>query len=589
MTRPLLLGALGGLASAALLACSSDPRVAADAPDAGGTPAVVPPADASVDAPVTPPSSGFSAPFGEWTWLDVPGSKCAQGSETGIGYKRGTGDKVFIFMQGGSLCVDADCKLSPYYTKWTGYGSKEFYEALAQASGEYEGQSGIDVSLGFRDLNAVSPTFADASLVYIPYCSGDYFIGSADKDWGTWKAQYRGKSNVNLFLQAIAAGFPNATRFIISGGSAGSVGAMQNYHRAVSAFGGRRVDLVTDSYSMIGENIPQFVYPVTGPVLPPDCSACATDYRAIYDYDSSLAQKLGGRIAVLDSEGDWTLDWALFFQQQTDYTKGLKNLQGLLDGLPNTRYYIADGSNHVLLKSPLMSSDTDIKQHVKGSLATDTHYVSEFLTRMQNDDPGWMSLSSLRDDALTCKTECNGRTCGADSCGGVCGTCPSGWSCDGDYGHCTKNGAFDVGETTALETSTPASDLFASKITLGSHASLLKSLALDVDLPLASEKLRLGIYDSTGPNGNPGKLLATTDSFDNTAGWNKKPLTTFVSLPAGDYWIAFLASSSSVKVKQTTTSGNFIKSAKSWGELPATFPNAIPSTGHFSAYATVTP
>jgi hypothetical protein len=579
-----------GLVSTAFIACSSEPNApravaSSEVPDAG---------DQQQEHPWAPPpgtggSGVFEAPFGEWTWQDIPGTKCAQGSETGFGYKRGTGDKVFIFMEGGSVCIDADCKSSPFYTKWTGYGSKQFFDALAQTPGSYQGQPGIDVAFGFRELNSASPTFADASLVYIPYCSGDYFIGNTDKKWDTWTAQYRGKNNVALFFRAIAAGFPKAARVILSGGSAGSVGAMQNYHQAVTEFGGKRVDLVTDSYSMIGTDIPQFIYPVLGPVMPPNCPTCATDYRTIYNYDAQLAATVGGRIAILDTENDWTLDWALHLQQQADYTSGLKSLQTYLDQFPNTRYYVANGNNHILMKDVLGANDIDVKQRVDGSLATDTHYLSEFLTRMQNDDPKWQSLSALRDDLLSCKTDCNGRTCGSDSCGGTCGTCPSGWSCDSDYGQCTKDGAFDVGEAATLETSVAAFDLYASKITLTTNASLLKTLSLYADNAVAKAKFQIGLYDASGDGGGPGKLLATTDSFENIAGWNKKPVKTFVALPAGDYWLGFQASSNTLRAKQSTKAGSYVKASAPWGSLPATFPAGTAATGHFSIYATVTP
>ena len=33
-------------------------------------------------------------------------------------------------------------------------------------------------------------------------------------------------------------------------------------------------------------------------------------------------------------------------------------------------------------------------------------------------------------DAGTCVRSCAGKLCGSDGCGGVCGTCPTGWPCN---------------------------------------------------------------------------------------------------------------------------------------------------------------
>src|SRR5262245_33967137 len=48
--------------------------------------------------------------------------------------------------------------------------------------------------------------------------------------------------------------------------------------------------------------------------------------------------------------------------------------------------------------------------------------------------------------------------------------------------------------------------------------------------------IRLGLYDNSGPNGFPGKLLAQTASTTAVAGWNSVPVTHVVSLAPGRYW-----------------------------------------------------
>lgn len=72
-----------------------------------------------------------------------------------------------------------------------------------------------------------------------------------------------------------------------------------------------------------------------------------------------------------------------------------------------------------------------------------------------------------------------------------------------------------IGETTVL--SAPdnynGDALLAQSTTLG-QSGIIQSLSFYVTT--ASGELRLGIYDASGPNGGPGKLLAETNAF--TAG-----------------------------------------------------------------------
>jgi hypothetical protein len=72
-----------------------------------------------------------------------------------------------------------------------------------------------------------------------------------------------------------------------------------------------------------------------------------------------------------------------------------------------------------------------------------------------------------------------------------------------------------------------------------SASATLQSLSIDVYYNATySASLILGVYDSTGTNGGPGKLLAHTASFVPVSGWNTQPVTSSVSLPAGNYWLS---------------------------------------------------
>ena len=127
--------------------------------------------------------------------------------------------------------------------------------------------------------------------------------------------------------------------------------------------------------------------------------------------------------------------------------------------------------------------------------------------------------------------------------------------------------------------------LVAQPATL-SQTATIRSLSFYVTT--ASGNLRLGIYDATGPGGGPGAKKAETASITPTTGWNTANVITPVSLPPGTYWLAYLASSNSLKFKGENTGGNSRLYPFTFGPMPATFSTAPGSSvWRWSLYATL--
>ena len=128
--------------------------------------------------------------------------------------------------------------------------------------------------------------------------------------------------------------------------------------------------------------------------------------------------------------------------------------------------------------------------------------------------------------------------------------------------------------------------LWAQSTTLA-QAATIQSLSFYVKA--ASGSLMLGIYDATGPNGGPGALKASTNSFTAVTGWNTANVTSPVSLAAGAYWLAFIPSSSSITFMKSNASGACRYQNSGFGSLPKTFwpsPTSCAST-IFSLYGTL--
>jgi hypothetical protein len=177
----------------------------------------------------------------------------------------------------------------------------------------------------------------------------------------------------------------------------------------------------------------------------------------------------------------------------------------------------------------------------------------------------------------------------------VTGSGPWNWTCAGSNRGSTAlcsaplATAITIGDTTVESAGDNGNGnlLLAQEATL-SQSATIRSLSFYVTA--ASGNLILGIYDATGSNGGPGNLLATTRGFAPATGWNTASVVTPVALAAGNYWLAYLPSSSSLAFPAERTTGNCVYSSLTYGSLPATFSTSPWSCTptNWSFYATLT-
>lgn len=193
--------------------------------------------------PVCTPEGAFNgapitATAGQWTWVGVPEARCRNGSTTGFGVRLNpASDKLMIYLQGGGACFNATtCAANP-----NSFGSAEF-SAWQLASG----RAGI-----FDPANAANPV-KDWNAIFIPYCTGDVHMGSAASAdvpglLSPKNQAFVGYANVGHYLKRIVPTFPNVSKVLLTGSSAGGFGALVNYNRVAQAFCPRETVLIDDS------------------------------------------------------------------------------------------------------------------------------------------------------------------------------------------------------------------------------------------------------------------------------------------------------------------------------------------------------
>jgi hypothetical protein len=142
-----------------------------------------------------------------------------------------------------------------------------------------------------------------------------------------------------------------------------------------------------------------------------------------------------------------------------------------------------------------------------------------------------------------------------------------------------------VGETAVLpiDDNSNANLLLAQPISLTQGATL-ESLSFYVTQ--AAGKLRLGLYDATGPSIGPGSKLAETAELTPVVGWNTAPVAAPLSLPAAKYWLAYFPNDNNLHFRRAG-SGSAVYYGLTYGLLPSTFSTStIDSHDHWSFYST---
>lgn len=364
-----LLGSLLLAFSLAPVACGGDDSASGVSPQDGGTgdgSSAVDGNSGDASRSGTDGSSGDAGVFvpgdpiigltpGAWTWVDVAGTKCRDGSSTGIGVSpSATGSKkLMIFLEGGGACFNSTtCGSNP-----ATFGSVQF---AGFPTGE--GMTGI-----FARGDAANPV-ADWNMVYVPYCTGDIHGGSAENVAvpGTLGSQqFVGYRNMTLDLERIEPTFPGATQVLLTGQSAGGFGAALNYVQTARAFSGVNVALADDSGPLFANptlaaclaTAQTTLWGMGGTVLADCGSDCSDPGNALNQYWTHLAKTYpSAPLGFLESTGDGVISNFLGFGADNctsfaattpeAFEAALLAMRSEVAGDPNAGLFLFAGTDH---------------------------------------------------------------------------------------------------------------------------------------------------------------------------------------------------------------------------------------------------
>ena len=310
------------------------------------------------------------APAAVWSWIDVPGAVCGNGSPTGFAVNLNpNSDRLLILYEGGGACYDA---LSCYVLHTAAYVTTGYNEETFRTNrGELERLQTFAVT----DRQDPNNPFADISFAYIPYCTGDVHGGTNVIRYpGPYKQpiHHVGFLNGQLFTQVLAQALPQVQHVWVSGYSAGGFGATFHYADTQEQFPQARIDLIDDS----GESFPDTpLHDSWGLNLPEDCDTCdRNNFASLVQYYSRTYPQ--SRFATLSYSDDRVLP-LYFHLSKEQFAAKMRDYEAVLDALPNTRYFVFSGTGHVLMrkKNPVINDKT----------------LAAWLTDMVNDEAEWQS------------------------------------------------------------------------------------------------------------------------------------------------------------------------------------------------------
>jgi pectinacetylesterase len=286
---------------------------------------------------------------GGWTWIDVPGMGCDDGSGTGVAINPmppgGGGGALYVYFMGGGACWDASTCFVLNTAVHGPFGQAQ-WDATAPA-----------IAHPLDRARATNP-FRDASYVFVPYCTGDLHAGTNVATYdvlGPRMFAHVGRRNVEALLPRLRATWPAPARVVISGSSAGGYGATLNYDLLRRAYPDAQVALVDDAGPLLeGDGIPAdhraawYANWHLGDVVDPLCPDCRGDLSRLYP--ALVAKYPQDRMALLTSLQDSVIRTYFLILLGIDFEQRLRSLVTNRFAPTETfRTFAIPGESHTLL------------------------------------------------------------------------------------------------------------------------------------------------------------------------------------------------------------------------------------------------
>jgi hypothetical protein len=291
--------------------------------------------------------------------------------------KKGASKNLVVYFEGGGACWDS---LTCTFPIGSGLPAPapQFYVSQIPAGANPATYSGI-----FDQSNPANPV-KDWSIVYIPYCTGDIHVGSADKVYGnagnpflpaSYTIHHRGFDNFMVVLDWIKKNFDKPKNILVTGSSAGGYGATGNFPWVAESYPQAHIYVLADASQGVTTTAfdagnpgrdswnPQLPPWIFGP---PPTSTPSGDLLAMASRAYRHAKVSQFTTAIDAVQVAFYGVMKQFYgpggscpNPAVDWNQSMLGTLGEYDtDVKNFRYYLADGTYHTILRSPLFYTES---------------------------------------------------------------------------------------------------------------------------------------------------------------------------------------------------------------------------------------
>lgn len=201
----------------------------------------------------TPAASTLDAASSDgWSRVALGGDTIsADGSDYGLLVRDGDPERLMVYFSGGGAAWDAEMAAAPITLGGTLTGSPGYYfDSIPWYKTLLLG--------GILGQGAENP-FADWTVVYVPYSTGDFHVGAVTTDYDGTTVHHAGRANAEAALAWIAENAAQPEHLLIAGESAGGFGAAFWADRLLEEFPAATATLYIDSSFLESDRWPGIV------------------------------------------------------------------------------------------------------------------------------------------------------------------------------------------------------------------------------------------------------------------------------------------------------------------------------------------
>ncbi|MBS1970660.1 MAG: hypothetical protein JSU04_10150 [Bdellovibrionales bacterium] len=293
-------------------------------------------------------------------WQEIaPGGDtlCARGAPYKFLVHTGDPQKILVSFAGGGACWDDfTCARNQIYT-----------DTVERTYGPINSQEGI------YDMTNANNPYKDWTHIFVPYCTGDVHLGSADTNYkdgngNTFVIHHRGGNNARAVLMWMAQNYPTATDINVDGCSAGSYGSIVWTPKIAETYKTAKILQFGDSGAGVAKSLffPQWGINANLPAWVPGLDPAVINWQTIslvdvYKHIASFYPNANFSQFNHDQDRIQTMFYAATGGPGVDWSQRMfQSMDNISVGTANFRYFVAPGKQHCsITKSEFYTTRSD--------------------------------------------------------------------------------------------------------------------------------------------------------------------------------------------------------------------------------------